>query len=279
MAAIQYTQHEDAQIKIRSEVLNMKVKVRILIFTIVLSLFFVTPIFASGSETPRYYGYGQESITRELTAEERARTIAKEQAVLSKQPDKSASQFSTGVSFELPGFNAVRQEKTIYCGPASSLALLDYRWATPSQDALAANWDPTNKKYGMNTIKNNGTTSPDMARSINHHMGSSYYVASKVNNTSNLASYIRQDVGNDYPVNLLVDTKYFSWYNGKSLSHFVTVFGYYADVLDNPKPENIALDIADPHYNSTYFGKHYAEPFQNAFKAINANSWRENVVW
>lgn len=187
--------------------------------------------------------------------------------------------FSASVSFQLDNFTAKKQEETIYCGPASSLALLDYRWATPTQDSLAADWNPTKGTYGMNTITNNGTTSPDMARSINYHAGFSYYVASKVSSASSLASYIKTDVGNDYPVNLLVDTKYFSWYNGKSLSHFVTVFGYYADVLTNPDPDNISLDIADPHYSSTYYGKHYMEDFNNAFNAINANNWRENVVW
>lgn len=235
-----------------------------------------TNVFAA-ENVPRYSGYGQETITRELTPQEKAFAEQKESQVLN-QNNKDFSTMSTSVDFELGNaFSAKRQEKTYYCGPASALALIDYRWATPYQSKLAADWDPDNQSYGMNTEKYKGTTSPDMARSINYHIGSNYYTASKVSDKDTLRRYITNDVGNDYPVNLLVDTKYFSWYKGKSFSHFVTVFGYHADSLDSPR--YISLDIADPHYSDSYFGKHYSENFQNAFNAINANSWRENVVW
>ncbi|WP_374020827.1 C39 family peptidase [Paenibacillus thiaminolyticus] len=247
-------------------------------YVLMLTAFLSTNVFAA-DEDGKYSGFGQETITRELTPQEKAHAAQKERAVLNLNlKNKDFTTMSTSIDFELDNtFSAKRQEKTYYCGPASALALINYRWATPHQSKLAADWDPKNKSYGMNTEKYKGTTSPDMARSINYHIGSNYYTASKVSDKDTLRRYIINDVGNDYPVNLLVDTKHFSWYNGKSFSHFVTVFGYHADSLDNPS--NVSLDIADPHYSDSYFGKHYVEDFKNTFNAINANSWRENVVW
>jgi hypothetical protein len=165
-----------------------------------------------------------------------------------------------------------KQEKSNYCGPASSLQLLDYLWATPEQDVLAADWNPQKGTHGMNTIKNNGTTTPDMVRTINYFSGTNWWVASTVSDSTDFWVYLVVDINSDHPANMLVDTKYLSYYQGKSLNHFVTLAGYWTDGTTKK------VDIVDPNY-MTYGGIHNGESFTNAFNALNAQNWRENLAW
>lgn len=246
--------------------------------TVALCFVFSTTAFASPDNTPPYRGHGQETITRDLTAEEKKAAIEKENYVRALQSkklqDKANNAYSTASTTSVRLLIVPqKQEQTNYCGPASALAIIDYRWATPSQDYLADIWDPQKKKYGMNTIKNNGTTTPDMVRSINHNAAITSYISSKTDDSSMLWFYITFDLDNDYPLNILVDTKHLSWYKGKSLNHFVTVFGY----SDNGTTKKV--DIADPHYSNTYYGEHLNESYTNVFNAVKAQSWRENVAW
>ncbi|WP_163537361.1 C39 family peptidase [Gracilibacillus sp. YIM 98692] len=240
-----------------------------------------TTVFAeTPNKAPEYTGNDQNTITRELTPEERSAAKKKEAEVESYLKSKKEQGSDGGVEAQAWSALAVphhKQIETHWCGPASSLAVIDYLVdSTPSQAQLADVWDPNNNKYGMNTDLYNGTTSPDMARSINHWIGSSWYVAVSEDSKDNLWNKIVFATDYKHPANLLVNTKHLSWYNGKELSHFITARGY----NDNYNYEGKkTLYLVDPHYSDTYSGYHENEPFNNVYNAVADQSWRENVVY
>jgi hypothetical protein len=234
-------------------------------------------VSAQGLE-PQYYGHDQDTITRDLTPEEIKAAEKKEAEVEAYIRSKQSKKSDDDVSAQ--GSNALavphhKQEKTHWCGPGSSMAVIDYIVDTlPTQTQLADVWDPDNNKYGMNTDKNNGTTSPDMAQSINHWINESWYVARAEADKEKLWNKIVFATDYKHPANLLVDTKYLSWYNGKQLSHFITARGYY-----EPSEPEREVHLVDPHYDDTYTGYHNYEPYDNVYKAVYAQSWRENIVY
>lgn len=148
----------------------------------------------------------------------------------SNQSKIDSNEFSILGGYTL-GVSHHKQEEGHWCGPASSLAVIDYliSGGEPSQQDLANDWDTDNYEYGMNTDRYNGTTSPDMARSINYWIDESWYVAKAENNSTNLWAKLKFATDYQHPVNILVDTKYLSWYNGKSVNHFLTARGYSQD--------------------------------------------------
>ncbi|WP_366922467.1 C39 family peptidase [Metallumcola ferriviriculae] len=169
-----------------------------------------------------------------------------------------------------------QQETTYWCGPASALQAIDYIIDNnvPSQQQLANEWDPTNNKYGMNTDLYHGTTSPDMARAMNHWIDTTWYVARAEDNYENLWAKLVFAVDYRHPANILVNTQTLSWYNGKELTHFLTVRGWH----DWSSGER-EVDLVDPNWNDTYFGYQNYEPYDNVYSAVNSQSWRENIVY
>lgn len=200
----------------------------------------------------------QEALMKDKKMEERE----KDYISIKGDPD-GAEYYSISVT-------NYKQETTYWCGPASVRQSLSFHKAVSGSSVALPSQSTIAQLAGTSS---SGSTTTGLRTAINNY-ASTYgfednkYVVANVLDSSNPSYVFETRIKNDlrYATNapiILVDTVHLSYYEGKSVRHYVTVSGYLYDKNSGEKE----LHLVDPHYKDKYRGYHW-EPLENVFNAV-----------
>ncbi|MGQ9558091.1 MAG: C39 family peptidase [Desulfurispora sp.] len=212
--------------------------------------------------------------------------------ILSKRPQKNF----TGIS-PLWHYNEEKilnvphhvQQTTYWCGPASSLQIIDYNGRIGSVSG-STEYQKQNTIANQTGTTKSGANTLNLRNNLNSYLSGihSFNVSTIKKNTDydklwNILDYNIFSSGQ--PVLCLIKTSYLPYYNGKVSYHYVVVDGMNKVIDDStsqPVKSSSTVRIVDPHYNTSYTGYHivYFNDLYNALKGYyEAGSQAYNLAY
>lgn len=177
---------------------------------------------------------------------------------------------------------AIRQCETYYCGPAAVLQALYSAGAyssVPGDTSTAKQRTLATSSY-LCTDRDEATSIYNMPSTMNHFTGRARaWTLMRVSTDSKwwLVYGIRKNHSEGDAVIYLLDTDSLTYYGGANYTHYITGTGITFKTGSTTDYSNITVRLQDPHYDSSYYGRHTV-PFMELATGMSAISY-DNLVY